>query len=110
MSTVESPRTSGVHTHDVANQPRPLVDYNVFEGDRTLVEAVNREGADWAQDRISAVGAYAGSGDAIELGRQANDNPPKLRTHDRYGNRVDEVEFHPAWHELLGASVSHELH
>ncbi len=53
---------------------------------------------------------YAGSAHAIELGRLANENPPKLRTHDRYGNRVDEVEFHPAWHELLGASVEHELH
>jgi putative acyl-CoA dehydrogenase len=111
MSTLEaeSPST-GASTHEVTNQPEPLLDYNVFEGDEVLVEAVRREGADWAQDRISAVGAYAGSADAIELGRLANDNPPKLKTHDRYGNRVDEVEFHPAWHELLGASVSHELH
>ena len=108
MSTIEA--HDGVRTHDVINQPKPLVDYNVFEGDRTLVEAVKREGADWATDRISAVGAYAGSAHAVELGRLANDNPPKLRTHDRYGNRVDEVEFHPAWHELLGASVEHELH
>jgi putative acyl-CoA dehydrogenase len=110
MSAVETAKTTGVRTHEVANQPEPLLDYNVFEGDTVLVESVRREGADWAEDRISAVGAYAGSGDAIELGRIANENPPKLKTHDRYGNRVDEVEFHPAWHELLGASVSHELH
>ena len=71
---------------------------------------MRREGADWAEQRISAVGELAGSGRTIELGRQANENPPKLRTHDRYGNRVDEVEFHPAWHELLGASVANELH
>jgi putative acyl-CoA dehydrogenase len=90
MSTLDPPRT-GVRTHEVANQPEALADFNVFEGDRTLVEAVRREGADWAQDRISAVGAYAGSADAIELGRLANENPPKLKTHDRYGNRVDEV-------------------
>ena len=49
-------------------------------------------------------------GRAQELGAQANENPPKLRTHDRFGNRVDEVEFHPAWHELLGAAVGFELH
>ena len=108
MATVE--RNSGVHAHEVSNQATPLVDYNVFEADRTLVEAVAREGADWATDRISAVGELAGSGRTIELGRLANENPPKLRTHDRFGNRTDEVEFHPAWHELLGASVANELH
>jgi putative acyl-CoA dehydrogenase len=96
--------------HEVANQPPPLVDYNVFEADQPLVEAVRREGADWAQARIATVGAYAGSAEAQELGRLANENGPKLRTHDRFGNRVDEVEFHPAWHELLGAAVEHELH
>jgi putative acyl-CoA dehydrogenase len=96
--------------HVVVNQPSPLVDYNVFEADRPLGEAVRREGAEWAQERISAVGAYAGSARAQELGRLANENGPKLRTHDRYGNRVDEVDFHPAWHELLGAAVEHELH
>ncbi len=108
MATAERP--TGVRTHEVSNQPPPLANYNVYEGDRTLVEAVRREGADWAEGRISKVGEYAGSSHAIQLGRLANDNPPKLRTHDRYGNRVDEVEFHPAWHELLGASVADELH
>jgi putative acyl-CoA dehydrogenase len=96
--------------HEVANQPPPLVDYNVFTADLPLTEAVRREGADWAEERIAAVGAYAGSARAQELGRLANENGPKLRTHDRYGNRVDEVEFHPAWHELLGEAVAHELH
>ncbi|HSS31903.1 MAG TPA: acyl-CoA dehydrogenase family protein [Solirubrobacterales bacterium] len=99
-----------VGDHEVANQPPPLVDYNLFEADRPLSEAVRREGAEWARERIAAVGAYAGSGHAQELGRLANENPPKLRTHDRYGNRVDAVEFHPAWHELLGAAVGYELH
>jgi putative acyl-CoA dehydrogenase len=99
-----------VGNHEVANQPPPLVDYNVFEADLPLREAVKREGAEWAEQRIAAVGAYAGSAHAQELGRLANENPPKLRTHDRYGNRVDEVEFHPAWHELLGTAVGYELH
>src|SRR6201999_3464430 len=96
--------------HEVANQPPPLVDYNVFETDAPLVEAVQREGAEWARERIAEVGGYAGSSRAKELGAQANENPPQLRTHDRYGNRVDEVAFHPAWHELLGAAVGFELH
>jgi putative acyl-CoA dehydrogenase len=107
MSTVE--RRSAA-THEVFNQPPPLAGYNVFEADRPLREAVRREGAEWAETRISAVGELAGSERMQQLGALANDNPPKLRTHDRYGNRVDEVEFHPAWHELLGAAVEQELH
>jgi putative acyl-CoA dehydrogenase len=97
-------------THEVFNQPPPLVDYNVFESDRVLREAVPREGAEWAEERISAVGELAGSERLIALGATANENPPRLRTHDRFGNRVDEVEFHPSWHELLGLAVGHELH
>jgi putative acyl-CoA dehydrogenase len=108
VSTLEQP--TGVRTHEVTNQPPPLADYNVFDADRPLVEAVRREGADWAVERISEVGALAGRGDVIELGRLANENPPRLRTHNRYGNRVDEVEFHPSWHELLGLAVGHQLH
>jgi putative acyl-CoA dehydrogenase len=107
MATAERSR---VGNHEVVNQPPPLVDYNVFEADRPLVEAVRREGAEWAEQRISTVGEFAGSEHAQELGRLANENGPKLRSHDRYGNRVDEVEFHPAWHELLGKSVEYELH
>ncbi|HEX2708501.1 MAG TPA: acyl-CoA dehydrogenase family protein [Solirubrobacterales bacterium] len=102
--------TRSAATHEVTNQPPPLTDYNVFEADTPLVEAVRREGADWAESRISAVGALAGSEPVRALGAEANENPPKLRTHDRFGNRVDEVEFHPAWHELLGMAVEHELH
>jgi putative acyl-CoA dehydrogenase len=106
MATAER---SHISNHGVANQPPPLTDYNVFTADKPLVEAVRREGADWAEQRISAVGEYAGSEHAQTLGRLANENGPKLRTHDRYGHRVDEVEFHPAWHELLGKSVEYEL-
>jgi putative acyl-CoA dehydrogenase len=107
MATRER-HTFGNHT--VANQPPPLSDYNVFEADTALVEAVAREGGEWARERISAVGEFAGSAEAQELGRLANENGPKIKTHDRFGNRVDEVEFHPAWHELLGTAVEHELH
>jgi putative acyl-CoA dehydrogenase len=113
VSTLETSslkNTSGVRTHEVSNQPPPLVDYNVFEADRVLGEAVRREGAEWAVDRMSKVGAIAGSADVLRMGVEANENPPKLRTHDRYGNRVDEVEFHPAWHELMKISVENEFH
>ncbi|HET7510896.1 MAG TPA: acyl-CoA dehydrogenase family protein, partial [Solirubrobacterales bacterium] len=107
MATVERP---GLGTHEVVNQPPPLVDYNVFEADTVLGEAVRREGAEWDLERITAVGEYAGSAAAQELGRLANENPPKLRTHDRFGNRVDVPEFHPAWHELMERAVGYELH
>ena len=107
MATVE--RTT-FGNHEVANQPPPLVDYNVFEADTVLGEAVRREGAEWDLERITAVGEYAGSADAQELGRLANENGPKLKTHDRFGNRVDIPEFHPAWDELMTAGVGFELH
>jgi putative acyl-CoA dehydrogenase len=97
-------------THEVSNQPPPLTDYNVYTADAPLVESVRREGAEWDEARISAIGELAGSERLRALGVQANENPPKLRTHDRFGNRVDEAEFHPAWHELLGVAVEHELH
>ena len=101
MSTLEHRPIAA--THEVANQATPLEDYNTFEADRVLIEALRREGGDWAEPRVSEVGAFAGSAEAIRWGFEANENPPRLRTHDRFGNRIDEVEFHPAWHELLGA-------
>jgi len=98
-------RESRAATHEVANQPPPLQDYNLAAEDRTLMEAVSREGGDWARDRVLALGELGGRPETLELGRLANENPPRLRTHDRYGNRIDEVEFHPAWHELMRISV-----
>jgi putative acyl-CoA dehydrogenase len=96
-------------THEVLNQPPPLEDYDVFATDRVLMEAVEREGAGWARERLQALGTIAG-GAAMTWGRQANQSPPVLRTHDRFGHRVDEVEFHPAWHDLMRTAVQHELH
>ncbi|HEX2646932.1 MAG TPA: acyl-CoA dehydrogenase family protein, partial [Candidatus Dormibacteraeota bacterium] len=93
-----------------SNQPPPLVDYNVFESDAVLREALEREGASWAHDLVFDLGALAGTQQAIDWGFQANTNPPKLRTHDRFGNRIDEVEFHPAWHELMRVAIGHGLH
>jgi len=96
-------------THEVLNQPPPLRDYNPFDCDRALAEALEREGGGWAADRVRGLAAVAG-GDAIEWGMQANAYPPVLRTHDRYGHRIDEVEFHPAWHRLMQLAVGHGLH
>jgi putative acyl-CoA dehydrogenase len=97
-------------THEVFNQVPPLENYNVFGADRVLVEATEREGAAWAVERIEELGAICGRPDTIRLGVEANENPPRLRTHDRWGNRIDEVEFHPAWHELMRLGISHGLH
>ena len=94
---------------DAANQPPPLDGYDLFAENRTLAEALEREGAGWAAARASALGTFL-TGDPLEWGRLANENPPRLRTHDRFGNRIDEVEFHPAWHSLLATSVEHGLH
>jgi putative acyl-CoA dehydrogenase len=96
-------------THEVLNQPPPLIDFDVYAGDRALGEAVRREGAEWSTDRLHALGRLAG-GEAIAWGVQANRYLPELRTFDRYGHRVDEVDFHPAWHMLMRAGVEHGLH
>src|SRR6266852_6136678 len=100
---------SAMPTHEVLNQPPPLEGYNLFATDRALVEGVRREGAAWAEERLGRLGQLAG-GEALGWGVEANANPPVLRTHDRYGHRIDEVEFHPAWHALLRLAVGHELH
>jgi putative acyl-CoA dehydrogenase len=93
-----------------SNQPPPLAGWNLFESDLALQEAMGREGAAWARDRAVALGAYVGTAEAQRLGAEANEFPPRLRTHDRYGNRLDEVEFHPAWHALLGNAVARGIH
>jgi putative acyl-CoA dehydrogenase len=99
----------GPDTHEVVNQPPPLVGYDLFGTDRTLGEALERAGASWARERASELGRLLG-GDPLDWGRLANVNPPILRTHDRFGHRIDEVEFHPAWHDLMRTSVAHGLH
>lgn len=104
------PATEPFITHEVLNQPPPLEDYNVFASDTVMVEALRREGAAWAEERARDFGAIVGRRATISWGFQANENRPVLRTHDRTGRRIDEVEFHPAWHSLLGLGVEHGLH
>ncbi|MGV9241817.1 DNA alkylation response protein, partial [Streptomyces nigra] len=97
-------------THSVTNQPPPLTGYDAYTADRALVEAVERHLPpalrDEADGELSALGRACGSAQVQEWGVQANENPPRLRTHDRYGHRIDEVDFHPSWHRLLGKGVS----
>ncbi|CAL9401619.1 acyl-CoA dehydrogenase family protein [Streptomyces sp. enrichment culture] len=97
-------------THSVTNQAPPLVQYDVYGADRALAEAVERHLSagvlEEGRSELSALGRAVGSAQVQEWGVQANENPPRLRTHDRYGHRIDEVDFHPAWHRLLGKGVS----
>ena len=100
---------AGASGATAANQPPPLAGHDLFAENRPLAEALEREGAGWAAERCSELGRLL-TGEPLEWGRLANENPPKLRTHDRFGERIDEVEFHPAWHELMRLSFGHGLH
>jgi putative acyl-CoA dehydrogenase len=97
-------------THEVTNQAPPLLDYDLFATDAALAEAVRREGGGWAKEQLSALGSRLGSAEVIEWGFLANKNLPVLQTHDRFGARRDVVEYHPAYHQLLGLSIAHGIH
>jgi putative acyl-CoA dehydrogenase len=97
-------------THDVTNQGRPLEGVNYFDADLALQEALGREGGGWAVDRARDCGAVAGSAEAQEHGRRADRNEPRLLTHDRYGRRIDVVDYDPSWHWLLRGAVEREIH
>lgn len=105
MPTTPSPRS----THDVTNQVPPLVGHDTADHP-ALLAGLEREGAGWALDDVHALGRLAGTAEAQELGRLAERVPPRLLTHDRYGHRVDEVEYVPAYHQLMTTAVTHGLH
>jgi putative acyl-CoA dehydrogenase len=94
-------------THQVTNQPPPLVDHDVYAGDLALSGAVRRLGVETAG--LRELGRLAGTEAAQRWATEANASPPVLRTHDRYGHRLDEVDFHPSWHRLLTEAVGHGL-
>ncbi|MGW4018918.1 acyl-CoA dehydrogenase family protein [Rhodococcus ruber] len=96
-------------THEVFNQVPDLVPYQAAD-DAALLEGLHREGAAWAEDEVREIGALAGGTRAQEWGRLVDEYPPVLHTHDRYGHRVDEVEFHPHWHDLMTVAVEHGMH
>ena len=100
----------GYGTHEVLNQSPPMADYDAYAGDPVLARIVTTFDADWATPRLRAVGRTVGSAHVLELARQANRNPPELKTHDRWGNRIDRIDFHPAWHELMSLAMGQEFH
>ncbi len=99
-----------ITTHEVLNQPAPLDQYDLVAAEPTLIDALERGDAGWAIDGVKEFGWRVASPEVYEWGFLANRHSPELRTHDRYGNRIDHVEFHPAWHQLLDLSVGHGLH
>ncbi|WP_030159586.1 acyl-CoA dehydrogenase family protein [Glycomyces sp. NRRL B-16210] len=102
--------TGFAETHTVANQPPPLVDRNLYDTNAPLREAAERSGAGWIGERASTLGAVLAGADAARWAEEANRYPPVLRTHDRFGNRIDEVEFHPSWHRFMRLAVEHGAH
>ncbi|HKD72141.1 MAG TPA: acyl-CoA dehydrogenase family protein [Candidatus Acidoferrum sp.] len=97
-------------THEVVNQVPPLEDWNPFLTDVALQQALEREGAGWSKDQVTRHSKRAGSAEVVSWGYLANENLPRLRTHDRFGQRIDEVVFHPAWHSLMSWSMENEVH
>ena len=97
-------------THEVTNQPPALEDYNLYEHDQALKALVMREGGQPATAGLQEFGALAGARETIELGYRANENKPVFHTHDRFGHRIDQVDFHPAYHQLMSIAMEHGLH
>jgi putative acyl-CoA dehydrogenase len=109
--TVAAYALNGTHaTHEVTNQAPPLEGYNAYLQDKALQDALRREGGGWAASHAAALGAEVGSGRMLTLARLANRFTPELRTHDRFGNRVDLVEFHPAYHEVMKIAFGAGVH
>lgn len=108
--TTDVPFTSGnrYNTHEVLNQAQPASDFNAFTGDAVVRTAIQRE-APWAAARCEALGAVAGDEEVQEHARLANRYIPELKTHDRFGNRIDWVELHPSWHQLMSLAWKHEV-
>ncbi|MBD2859176.1 acyl-CoA dehydrogenase family protein [Spongiibacter sp. KMU-158] len=111
--TVESPvvdAESAAHTHEVFNQARPLENYNMFASDTALSEAVKRHGGEASLPDLAAYGVRCGSSEVIGWGFDANEFKPQFDSHDRYGNRADQVRFHPAYHELMAMGLKQGIH
>ncbi|WP_328382661.1 acyl-CoA dehydrogenase family protein [Streptomyces sp. NBC_00400] len=96
-------------THEVVNQAPPLTGFSTAD-EPALREALVRDGAEWGTREVAGLGALAGSPEVQEQARWAEEQPPRLHTHDRFGHRIDEVAFHPAWHQLMTVAVEHGLH
>lgn len=110
MTTVDREQKIATNTHEVFNQATPLVDFNLFLSDIVLVDGLKRHHGSWAYDKVSEYGRRMGSSEVLQWADQANRFPPILKTFDRFGHRIDEVEFHPAWHNMMSLSTEFGLH
>jgi putative acyl-CoA dehydrogenase len=108
MTLLDPLAPPAAETHDVTNQPPPLVGHDVAQ-ESALLAGLEREGGGWSLDDVHRLGRRAGTEEAQRWGDEANRYAPELRTHDRYGHRIDEVEFHPSWHRLMDVAVSEGL-
>ena len=107
---MEVAQSSDRATHEVFNQATPLEPINHFTADLALQESIAREGGSWGTDRLIELGALAGLPEQREHCWRAEHNLPRLTTHDRFGNRIDQVELDPSWHHLLREGIEHECH
>jgi len=107
---VRVPPISLLPTHEVTNQPGEFAGANLYTDDAALREAAIREGGDWLDDSLRSLGESAGSAEMLELGMLANRYPPELLSFDRYGRRIEEVRFHPAYHALMTRAMDHGIH
>src|SRR4051794_25852784 len=104
-------RTSYVETtHEVFNQPTPRENFDAYASDAALREGVRREAPTWVDEKVAAYGPVVGSAETQQWAALANKFTPELRSHDRYGHRVDEVDYHPAYHALMKQAMEHEVH
>jgi len=110
MDILEAPAAAPHRTHEVGNQPPPLAGYDLFGADAVLKAAMRTNGAGWAESSLHQIGREAGKPESIAWGFDANANPPKLKVFDRFGNRIDEVEFHPSYHRLMERATALGFH
>ena len=96
-------------THEVINMPPHLEDQDLWMSDSALREGVKREGGSWAQEKLERLGKTFGSIEVFEKAEQANCNLPQMKAFDRYGNRINQVDYHPAYHELMVLAISNEV-
>lgn len=101
---------SRLETHEVTNAPPPFAERNLYTADRALREAARLHGSDWVEEPLLALGAAAASEEAMQWGEDANRYPPELNAFDRFGRRIDEVRFHPAYHKLMSLAMEHRIH
>ena len=106
METVERAEAQS----QVANQAPPLCDYDLYAADAALHEGFRREALGWSDAELHELGGLAGSPEAIAWGFEANRYPPVLRTHDRFGRRLDEIDFHPSYHSLMAVATRRGMH